>query len=72
MNREELWKAVLADLELSISRASFLTWFKETCIADIQEGTVLVSVPNGFAKNWLQDKYHKSILRVMIKKLLRR
>src|SRR6185436_2208711 len=32
-------------------------------IADINEGTVLVSVPNGFAKNWLQDKYHKPILR---------
>lgn len=65
MGHEEIWKSVLAELELTISRASFVTWFKETSIADINEGTVTISVPNGFAKNWLQDKYHKSILRAL-------
>lgn len=62
-NREEIWKNVLAEIELVTSRASFLTWFQETAIADIAEGVVTISVPNGFAKNWLQDKYHKVILR---------
>ncbi len=65
MNHEEIWKNVLTDLELSISRASFITWFKETSIADVNEGLVTISVPNGFAKNWLQDKYHKVILRAL-------
>ncbi len=63
VNHEEVWKNVLAELEVSISRASFITWFKETTIADVSNGVVTVSVPNGFAKNWLQDKYHKVILR---------
>ncbi|MEK9166666.1 MAG: chromosomal replication initiator protein DnaA [Patescibacteria group bacterium] len=65
MSREEGWKNVLAEIELTTSRASFITWFQETAIADIAEGVVTVSVPNGFAKNWLQDKYHKMILRCL-------
>jgi len=65
MAREELWKTVLAEIELSISRASFITWFRETAIADLMDGMATISVPNGFAKNWLHDKYHKVILRAL-------
>ncbi len=65
LNHEEIWKNVLGELELSISRASFITWFKETAIAEVNGGVVTISVPNGFAKNWLQDKYHKAILRAL-------
>ncbi|OHA08358.1 MAG: hypothetical protein A3A44_03070 [Candidatus Sungbacteria bacterium RIFCSPLOWO2_01_FULL_60_25] len=65
MNREDIWKTVLAELEINISRASFVTWFRETSIIDMAEGVVTISVPSGFAKNWLQDKYHKSILRAL-------
>jgi len=65
MNREDIWKTVLAELEINISRASFITWFRETSIADMADGVVTISVPSGFAKNWLQDKYHRSILRAL-------
>lgn len=65
MNREEIWKHALAELELSISRPSFVTWFRDTNIADMQDGTITIAVPSGFAKTWLQDKYHKSILRIL-------
>ena len=64
-NQEEIWKNVLAEIELTTSHASFITWFQETAIADITDGIVTISVPNGFAKNWLQDKYHKMILRCL-------
>lgn len=65
LSREDIWKNVLAEVELTTSRASFITWFKETAIADMNDGVVTVSVPNGFAKNWLQDKYHKAITRAL-------
>ncbi|MDP3779428.1 MAG: DnaA N-terminal domain-containing protein, partial [bacterium] len=65
MEKQELWQSVLAKLELDISRPSFLTWFQETGIKDIEGGVVTVFVPNGFAKEWLQNKYHKSILHVL-------
>jgi len=62
MEKSELWQACLAKLELNLSRPNFLTWFQETGILDIQDGIVTVFVPNGFAKEWLQNKYHKAIL----------
>ena len=60
-----MWKAALAEIELAIPRASFVTWFKETAVAGVADGIVTVSVPNGFAKEWLQSKYQRHIVRAL-------
>lgn len=62
MNHEEIWKTVLADIETRISQAGFITWFKQTSVVDIKDNTAFVSVPNGFAREWLQNKYNKFVL----------
>jgi chromosomal replication initiator protein len=61
MNKEQLWQAVLGEIELNLSRANFTTWFKNTFISSDEEGSVVVSVPNTFTKAWLEKKYHKEI-----------
>ena len=63
MNNHELWQAVLAELELSISKANFITWFKNTGIISIQDGQVVVCVPNTFNRAWLEKKYHQQIIK---------
>ena len=65
MNRDELWRATLAKLELTISRPNFLTWFQETGVTAVESGLVTICVPNGFAKEWLQNKYHRDILHAL-------
>lgn len=62
MTNEELWQAALGEIELSISKANFITWFKKTSIASIKDGHVIINVPNGFAKEWLENKYNVYIL----------
>lgn len=62
MTKEELWKAVLGEMELSLSKANFTTWFKSTSIVASEGEAVVVSVPNGFIKEWLENKFHKQIL----------
>jgi len=62
MTNEELWKTVLGEMELSLSRANFTTWFKNTSILSRDKDTIVVSVPNGFIKEWLENKFHKKIL----------
>lgn len=62
MTNEELWKAVLGEMELSLSKANFITWFKSTSIVASEEKAIVVSVPNGFAKEWLENKFNKQIL----------
>ena len=65
MEKNDLWQAALAKLEPSISRPNFLTWFQETGITGIEDGLATVFVPNGFVKEWLQNKYHKFILHAL-------
>lgn len=63
ISNEELWQGTLSQIELSVSKPSFATWFKGTRILDLSEGVVIIAVPNGFAKEWLENKYHKFILK---------
>ena len=65
MTNNDLWKAALAEIELLISKANFITWFKNTSILEVRNGRVLVGVPNGFAKEWLENKYRSYILRAL-------
>ncbi len=63
MSNEELWQAVLGEMELSLSKAQFITWFKNTTILSNQNGKVVIGVPNGFAKEWLENKFNLYILQ---------
>jgi len=65
MTNEELWQTAMGEIELSISRANFITWFKNTCILSNEEGKIVVGVPNGFAKEWLENKYNAYILKAL-------
>ena len=65
VTNEELWQAVLAQIQLNISQANFATWFKNTGIVSQKDGKVMVSVPNSFVKEWLENKYHKPIYKIL-------
>ena len=65
MTNEELWQATLAEIEVSLSRATFITWFKKTSIQSNNSGHVVISVPNGFAKEWLENKFNSHILKAL-------
>ncbi len=65
MENQELWQAVLAQIQLNTSQASFITWFKNTKIINEKDGTIYVSVPNNFTKEWLENKYNKTILKIL-------
>jgi len=61
MTNEQVWQALLGEIEINLSRANFVTWFKDTFISSFEDGRVVVCVPNAFVKRWLEEKYHKSI-----------
>lgn len=65
MTTHELWRAALGELELSLSKAHYSTWFKNTFISAFEEGRIVVSVPNTFTKTWLEKKYHVAILKAL-------
>lgn len=65
MKPDELWQAVLAQIQLNTSPANFATWFKNTGIISSKDGGAIVSVPNSFVKEWLENKYNKTILKIL-------
>jgi chromosomal replication initiator protein len=65
MNPNEIWQATLGELELTLSKANFTTWFKNTFISQMEENKVIIAVPNTFTKAWLEKKYHDAIIRAL-------
>lgn len=65
MEYRELWQEVLAKIEITLSRPNFLTWFQGTGINQVDQGTAVICVPNGFVREWLQNKHHKAILHAL-------
>lgn len=63
MTNEQLWQAALGEIELSLSRANFATWFKNTFISiyEEEENKIVIGVPSAFVRSWMENKFHKSI-----------
>lgn len=60
-----VWQTVLGEMEVSISRASFNTWFKNTHIISFNEGILTIGVPNIFTKKQMEDKFGPKILEIL-------
>ncbi|MBT4941843.1 MAG: chromosomal replication initiator protein DnaA [Candidatus Magasanikbacteria bacterium] len=65
MTNYEIWQAVLAEFELTLSKANFTTWFRNTGISSYDQGRILVCVPNTFTKSWLEKKYHTDLVKTI-------
>ncbi|MBI2573957.1 MAG: chromosomal replication initiator protein DnaA [Candidatus Wildermuthbacteria bacterium] len=65
MTKEELWQAALAQIQFHVSPANFATWLKNTYILSWKDGQLIVSVPNNFSKEWLENKYNKVLFKTL-------
>jgi chromosomal replication initiator protein len=63
----KIWDQVLNEVELSVSKANFTTWFKHTYFAKEDDGVVYVGIPNQFAREWLHPKHTKEFIRLLRK-----
>src|SRR5690625_7582453 len=64
-NIEELWIAALEEIEKKISKPSFDTWLKNTVAEKLDGDTLIVNVPNEFARDWLEGRYTKLITEIL-------
>lgn len=65
MDNQSLWQAALGELELTLSKANFTTWFRDTSIVSQESGEIIIGVPNVFTKEWLENKYNSRIKEVL-------
>lgn len=62
-----LWQAVLGEIELSVSRGNFITWFKNTTLLRHEQDIIVVGVPNIFIKQQLERKYNELVVQTLQK-----
>lgn len=64
---DNVWQAVLGEIELTVSRASFVTWFKNTRMLRYKDNVLTVGVPNVFIKQQLERKFNTLIQEMLAK-----
>ncbi|MBI3750313.1 MAG: chromosomal replication initiator protein DnaA [Chloroflexi bacterium] len=65
MDAKQVWRAALGELQVSLSPANFETWLRETAIVEVDDNRFRISVPNGFAKDWLESRYRSLISQTL-------
>jgi len=65
--QDNLWQSVLGEIELSVSHASFVTWFKNTQLLKQKDNVLIIGVPNVFIKQQLERKYNQLVVDVLLK-----
>jgi len=58
----DAWQQILRQLQLSVSQESFQNWLEPTQFSHIEGKSLVVSVPNPSAKQWLENEYQSQIL----------
>lgn len=63
MDKEKTWNTVLENLKISLSSASFSTWFPQTFIVSCKEiekkrQIIEIGCPNPFAKDTIENRYY--------------
>lgn len=71
-DHEVLWKTVLGQMELSLSRANYKTWFPLTFIKEVQEVNpqrqiITVGCPSPFVAETIQNRYFGQVKEVLDK-----
>jgi chromosomal replication initiator protein len=62
-----LWKKVLGEIEVEVSRANFLTLFKSTSLLSIENGVASIAAPSTMIIDLLQKRFYDVIKKTVDK-----
>jgi len=60
-----LWNMCLSQVSKKLKKHSFYTWLKPTQAEEVDENTFDIIVPNQFAADWIDEKYHQMIAEAL-------
>ncbi|HET8992129.1 MAG TPA: chromosomal replication initiator protein DnaA [Candidatus Saccharimonadales bacterium] len=67
MVQDDVWQAVLGELEISVTRPAYLTYFKNTALLKAEDGQVVIGVTNVFVKETIEKKFNDLVLATLKK-----
>jgi chromosomal replication initiator protein len=62
---QKLWKVVLGELQLQMTRATFDTWLRGSRVISCEDETFVVHVRHAYAVDWLQNRLLPVIRRTL-------
>lgn len=65
MDLEKLWKSVLAELELSVSKATYQTHFAHSVLVSYQEGVASVGFTSPLMRTLVETRYYSLLKSVL-------
>jgi chromosomal replication initiator protein len=66
MDKKDLWNAVLAELQLSLSSANFQTWFKgKTDIVIFDGNQIEIGCNSSYTRDWLEQRYQGQLKAIL-------
>ncbi len=64
-NPTHMWSAALGELQLQMTQATFDTWLRDSKLLRYEDGTFVIAVKNGYAKDWLEHRLSATIKRTL-------
>lgn len=65
MKLDHVWSAALGELQLQVTQATFDTWLRDSRLLKYEDGTFVIGVKNGYAKDWLEHRLLAIIKRTL-------
>ncbi len=65
MDLEKLWKSVLAELELSVSKATFQTHFASSSLVSLNENVATIGFTNPLMRTLVETRYYSLLKSVL-------
>lgn len=69
MDLEKIWKAVLSELELTLTRLNYRTMFTRTSLVSVENNVAKISCSNPYVLKMIEERYY-SLLKNILDKLL--
>ena len=67
MKSDHIWPAALGELQLQMTQATFDTWLRDSRLLKYEDGTFVIGVKNGYAKDWLEHRLLTTIKRTLVR-----
>ncbi len=58
---EEIWREASVLLRTALSEGNYTAWFDKATVVGLEGDTFVLGVPNPFAKEWIQQRYHDAL-----------
>ncbi len=64
----ELWKSILAELEIEVSKPVFMTFLRSTKLVSLEKNIATISTPTYMTSEYIEKRYYSLIKKIIDKK----